>query len=60
MWYEINVSKDGTHYFATAARSIPTELRAREIADQLKHAFPENDGYKISITRWEKTGQTLW
>jgi hypothetical protein len=56
MWYEINVSKDGKHYFATHERSIGTIDRAVEIRDRLKKAMPEEEGFKFTITQWQKTG----
>ncbi len=59
MWYEINVSKDGKHYFATHERSITTIDRAVEIRDRLKKAMPEEEGFSYTITQWQKTGLTI-
>lgn len=59
MYYEINVSKDGKHLFATAERSITVEWEAERIYKLFKEKFPESEGYKISITRWEKVGKTI-
>lgn len=56
MWYEINVSKDGKHYFATNERSIGTIDKAVEIRDRLKKAMPEEEGFKYTITQWQTTG----
>ena len=56
MWYEINVSKDGKHYFATHERSITTIDKAVEIRDRLKASMPEEEGFEYSITQWQKTG----
>ena len=56
MWYEINVSKDGKHYFATHERSITTINKAVEIRDRLKKAMPEKEGFEYTITQWQKTG----
>jgi hypothetical protein len=56
MWYEINVSKDGQHYFATHKRSITTISKAVEIRDRLKKAMPEEEGFKYTITQWQTTG----
>lgn len=56
MWYEINVSKDGKHYFATHERSITTIDKAVEIRDRLKTAMPEEEGFKYSITQCQTTG----
>jgi hypothetical protein len=56
MWYEINVSKDGQHYFATHERSIMTISKAVEIRDRLRKAMPEEEGFKYTITQWQTTG----
>ncbi len=56
MWYEINVSKDGRHYFATHKRSISTIEKATDIRDRLKLAMPEEEGYAYTITQWQTTG----
>jgi len=56
MWYEINVSKDGAHYFATHERSITTISRAIEIRDRLKLAMPEEEGFKFTITQKQTIG----
>lgn len=59
MWYEINVSKDGKHYFATHERSITTIDRAAEILVRLKMAMPEEEGFRYTVTRKETTGITV-
>ncbi len=59
MWYEINVSKDGKHYFATDERSITTIDRAAEILARLKTAMPEEEGFKYTVTRKETIGITV-
>ena len=56
MWYEINVSKKGVHYFATSERSITTIAKAVEIRDLLKKAMPVEEGFRFNITQWSKTG----
>ena len=59
--YEINVSKDGRHLFATHERSLgPGDKRkTREIYDKLVEAFPKNEGYEIIISYWETLGQQI-
>ena len=59
MWYEINVSKKGEHYFATSERSITTIAKAVEIRDILKKAMPEEEGFIFTITQWQKSGIEL-
>lgn len=56
MWYEINVSKGGRHYFATHKRSISTIEKATAIRDRLKLAMPEEEGFRYTITQWQTTG----
>lgn len=58
MGYEINVSKNGQHYFATADRSIGHDVKkCNTLYDQLKKAFPEDEGYELSVTNWSRVGQ---
>ena len=59
MYYEINVSKNGKHYFATAERSITSHTQAEGLYMVFKEKFPENEGYEISVTRWEKIGKPV-
>ena len=57
MYYEINVSKDGKHLFATAERSITVNWELEKVYKLFKEKFPENEGYKISVTHWNKVGE---
>ena len=41
MYYEINVSKNGRHYFATAERSITSFTQAEGLYKIFKEKFPE-------------------
>lgn len=59
MYYEINVAKDGYHFFATAERSITNWKQAKEMYNLFKEKFPESEGYHISMTKWEKTGYSI-
>jgi hypothetical protein len=59
MWYEINVSKDGKHYFATHERSISTVAKAIEIRDLLKKAMPEEEGFKYIIHQCQRTSMEI-
>ena len=55
-FYEINVSVDGNHLFATATRSLKTEEKAKKLAKLFKERFPESEGYEVSLTYWEGRG----
>jgi hypothetical protein len=59
MWYEINVSKDGAHYFATHERSISTLEKAIEIREKLKIAMPESEGYRYTISKRMTVSETI-
>jgi hypothetical protein len=61
MYYEINVVKNGSHFFATHQRSLPVgeEKKVAEIIERLRAAFPESEGYEIQLTRQENVGYCL-
>lgn len=59
MYYEINVSQEGQHVFATAERSAPTISKAKYLYEMFSKAFPAELGYKIDVYCWETTGRTL-
>lgn len=59
MYYEINVSLNGQHFFATAERSITNLNKAEKIYNLFKEKFPESEGYKIDITEWSKVGKVV-
>jgi len=59
MYYEINIAKNGKHYFATAPQSLSDFLAANELYKDLIIKFPPSEGYNLTLTRWEKTGKVL-
>ena len=59
MYYEINVSKNGRHLFATAERSITSLTQAEGMYMLFKEKFPESEGYEISVTEWNKVGHPI-
>lgn len=59
MYYEINVSLNGKHFFATSERSITNPWDLREKLKVFIQKFPESEGYKLSVTKWGKVGQEL-
>jgi hypothetical protein len=59
MYYEFNVSKNGSHFFATHERSVTTESKAKELHAVLVEKFPESEGYKVTCTYWEKRGKSV-
>lgn len=56
MYYEINVAHNGRHYFATAEHSLRDHTTAEEVYNDFLMLFPEEQGYEVSMTRWQKTG----
>lgn len=59
MYYEINVSLNGTHFFATNERSIQTEDKYHQVLKALQEKFPESEGYHVSASLYEKKGTIL-
>lgn len=59
MWYEINVSINGQHFFATAERSITTRSKARDVARLFLKKFPPAEGYVLSVSERARTGTDL-
>jgi hypothetical protein len=66
MYYEINVSKFNPvskrheHYFATHQRSLRSgELNARHAAFDFVERFPESEGFKVTLSGYEETGNQI-
>lgn len=56
MYYEINVSLNGKHLFATAEHSITSNGKMEEIYKLFEEKFPKEEGYTLDVTAWEKRG----
>lgn len=56
-WYEINVSKNNKHFFATAKRSISNKWLLAEILPVIQQKFPRSEGYEISVTAHVEYGR---
>lgn len=59
MHYEINVARNGQHFFATAERSITTRAKLLEVFDEMKRAFPAAKGYTLSVSEQQTVGRQL-
>lgn len=57
-YYEINVSHNGRHLFATAPRSAIDFREAKELHKALQEKFPKNEGYELTCTHWKVEGTT--
>lgn len=59
MYYEINVAKNGRHYFATAERSLTDEQTAHKVFEEFEKKFPETEGYSLRMTYYQNVGKVL-
>tara|TARA_B110000285_G_C14540642_1_gene344820 strand:+ start:161 stop:499 length:339 start_codon:yes stop_codon:yes gene_type:complete len=60
MSYEINVSLDGQHFFATHPRSLDgLEQDAIDMYRLMVLKFPESEGYKVSVSKEATTGTRM-
>lgn len=57
MYYEINVSLNGKHFFATDKRSITNERALKEVYKVFKEKFPIKEGYDILVSHYETVGK---
>lgn len=57
MYYEINVSANGQHLFATDKRSITDTQKLEKVYNILKEKFPVEKGYHLNVTRYETVGK---
>ena len=47
MSYEINISKNGKHHFATAERSLTSLGAATKLYNELNEFYPESQGFSL-------------
>jgi len=59
MFYEINIAKDGKHFFATAERFITTEKKLKEVLIIFQNKFPKEEGYEIIVFGHPQTSHIL-
>lgn len=57
MYYEINVSLNGYHFFATHKRSITTDTDLKKALDIFTKKFPKEEGYLISASFNQEIGK---
>jgi hypothetical protein len=55
MYYEINVSLNGVHFFATSPRSITSKAELKKVYAIFKEKFPASEGYKLTVLLCETT-----
>ena len=56
MHYEINISLNGRHFFATESRSIQNERELLKVFPVLSEKFPEAEGYTLDVTCYPGLG----
>ena len=59
MYYEINVSLNGKHFFATHERSIDSKSQLEKVYKVFKEKFPVSEGYQLSVTHWRTAGEII-
>lgn len=59
MYYELNVSKNGKHFFATNKRSITTKQALKDVYEVFKVKFPTEEGYDILVSCIEIEGKFI-
>ncbi len=59
MYYEINVSKDNQHLFATAKRSIGDRMTLLRVFAILDKKFPAKEGYDLMVSHNFETGKYM-
>ena len=59
MYYEINVSLNDRHFFATDKRSITNKQALKEVYNVFKEKFPKEEGYDIIVSLTETTGRYI-
>ncbi len=57
--YEINVAKDGKHFFATSERSATTTEDAQKVFEEISKRFPTQEGFTTTITHYEIAGKMI-
>ena len=51
MYYEINVSRNGKHIFATHQRSCTSSYDLNILVPLFEAKFPDSEGYKVTVSR---------
>lgn len=59
MEYEISVLLNGKPFFTTNEKSIQKQEDLRFIVPVFLEKFPKEEGYKVSVTLWERTGEHI-
>lgn len=55
-YFEVNVSLNGKHFFATAPRSLTDLDSAKRVYRELRDRFPAKEGFVLKCTYWTAHG----
>lgn len=59
MYFEVLVTLNGRHFFATAERSIRDRVTLEKVVSVFRECFTAENGYEITVTRWETVGTSV-
>jgi hypothetical protein len=59
MWYEINVSRNGAHWFATSERSLTDKTAASVVFRDICSRFPTSEGFNVTMDLKCLSGRTV-
>lgn len=57
--YEINITLNGKHYFATAERSCPSITKAFDLIKDFRKVFPQELGFEITLSEVKHTHESI-
>ncbi|MBT7928978.1 hypothetical protein HN682_03560 [Candidatus Peregrinibacteria bacterium] len=58
-FYFVNVSKNGRYFFSTDKRGIQGKARAVALYEQIATRFPIEEGYEVTLIRWDNPAYTV-
>lgn len=59
MYYEINIALNGSHFFATAKRSLTSKPVMLKVLKVIDVKFPVSEGYTIMVSEEHESGMIL-
>lgn len=59
MYYDINVSLNGHHFFATAERSVTSRQELKRVLPVMLMKFPVVEGFGISVSQHSNVGESV-
>lgn len=59
MYYTINVSLSGKHFFATSKRSLTDYNKAVEVYRELQNRFKASEGFSVTINKHSESSKLM-